>query len=714
MDAHPTQPDSTRAESTIARALDARRERMQALATARRERLGKLEADILERLDAVAADLDGRLASSHSRGTEDVERAGETLARTTELTERATELDKVAADLDHRAAALAAHEATCAGRQAELEARAQQIDVATAQLRQDEQIIVGERQAAAQELAQLRARAEGKLAELDQAQVEVAAQQTRTRSQRRQIAEQLQRERIAQRQAVQEQLRDAEKRLQEAARCEAEVQRVSASAAVEQEAAAKRHAEQQQELARQQAECQARKAENEAAVAKLRQDQRAVVSEQQAARDELTLLKKRVEERLLALDQDLAEVAAEHERTRVQRRRIAEQLRNEREAHRQEVNERLVQLAGDNTSAQSSHDALLADARREGDRLREQLRLRGDDLAAEAAVQATLRAELAQAKTRIDESMRDRTDAEARATTAAQNLEIEQARTAELQHALEDLRGEIARDAALSNVTAAEDSEAQTRALAKTAALVSERDSLLRHVAEAEAALALAQQAGGEKPDAGADRELADLTQRYEMAVRDIRDLKKQNEELSKKATSGVRTVAVPGQPMDWEARKRQLLESLEQDNEDQDEARRAERLQIESVILTTDSTLREKQEEIEELKRRLEEQGEAEGAMPVVRAAPAPSIDSHELVQERLAQLEAEWEQKLRQAEVDISLQRAQLARTRAEIDERQRTLDEHGARHDANVANDPGGKSKKAPRGRWLSRLGLQEDEQ
>ena len=62
---------------------------------------------------------------------------------------------------------------------------------------------------------------------------------------------------------------------------------------------------------------------------------------------------------------------------------------------------------------QSSHDALLADARRECERLREQLRLRGDELAAEAAAQETLRAELAQAKTRIDESMRDRTDAEA-------------------------------------------------------------------------------------------------------------------------------------------------------------------------------------------------------------------------------------------------------------------------------------------------------------
>jgi hypothetical protein len=170
----------------------------------------------------------------------------------------------------------------------------------------------------------------------------------------------------------------------------------------------------------------------------------------------------------------------------------------------------------------------------------------------------------------------------------------------------------------------------------------------------------------------------------------------------------------VPGQPMDWEARKRQLLESLEQDDEDQDDARRAERLQIENVILATDSTVREKQEEIEELRRRLEEQGEGVGEMAVNRVEQAPSIDTHELVRERVAQLEAEWEQKLRQAEIDISLQRAQLARTRAEIDERQRTLDEHGARHDANVANDPGGKSKKAPRGRWLSRLGLQEDEQ
>ena len=177
-------------------------------------------------------------------------------------------------------------------------------------------------------------------------------------------------------------------------------------------------------------------------------------------------------------------------------------------------------------------------------------------------------------------------------------------------------------------------------------------------------------------PASGTERELADLTQRYDMAVRDIRELKKQNEELAKKVAIGPRVVAVPGQPLDWEARKRQLLESLEQDDDEQDDSRRAERVQIENVILATDSMVREKQEEIDELKQRLAGQGEGPEGASVARVEQAPTVDSHELVRAaRSPQLEAEWEQKLRQAEIDISLQRAQLARTRAEIDERQRT---------------------------------------
>ena len=43
MDAHSTQPDSAEPPGTLADALQARRQRMQALATAQRQRLGQLE-----------------------------------------------------------------------------------------------------------------------------------------------------------------------------------------------------------------------------------------------------------------------------------------------------------------------------------------------------------------------------------------------------------------------------------------------------------------------------------------------------------------------------------------------------------------------------------------------------------------------------------------------------------------------------------------------
>jgi hypothetical protein len=77
----------------------------------------------------------------------------------------------------------------------------------------------------------------------------------------------------------------------------------------------------------------------------------------------------------------------------------------------------------------------------------------------------------------------------------------------------------------------------------------------------------------------------------------------------------------------------------------------------------------------------------------------------------ERLQQLQREWEEKLRQAEIDLSVQRAKIARDRAEIEERQRVWQQQQTDHGP-VGTDMA-KSIKPQRGRWLTRLGLKEDE-
>ena len=70
------------------------------------------------------------------------------------------------------------------------------------------------------------------------------------------------------------------------------------------------------------------------------------------------------------------------------------------------------------------------------------------------------------------------------------------------------------------------------------------------------------------------------------------------------------------------------------------------------------------------------------------------------------LKQLQEQWREKLRQAEIEISMERAQIARQKAELDARCRALALPAA-----AADDGGGRKlgDRPPRGQWLARLGL-----
>jgi hypothetical protein len=73
-----------------------------------------------------------------------------------------------------------------------------------------------------------------------------------------------------------------------------------------------------------------------------------------------------------------------------------------------------------------------------------------------------------------------------------------------------------------------------------------------------------------------------------------------------------------------------------------------------------------------------------------------------------RLQELQKDWEQKQRQAEIEMSLERAKLARERLELQEKLRNFEE---------ANPPQTEDEKKigkerNRGRWLARLGLSND--
>jgi hypothetical protein len=158
---------------------------------------------------------------------------------------------------------------------------------------------------------------------------------------------------------------------------------------------------------------------------------------------------------------------------------------------------------------------------------------------------------------------------------------------------------------------------------------------------------------------------------------------------------------------MDWQAQKARLLAALESEEAEEPPApeRRQELVTIEGTISITDRVVADKDREIAELREQL-----AERPVEVVEKSPATELlDKDEIIAAERAKLEAlqkEWHDKLRAAELEMSLQRATLARKEAEIGQKL----QEAQQAQADPATGPDGK----PRRRWLSALGLREDEE
>ena len=78
-----------------------------------------------------------------------------------------------------------------------------------------------------------------------------------------------------------------------------------------------------------------------------------------------------------------------------------------------------------------------------------------------------------------------------------------------------------------------------------------------------------------------------------------------------------------------------------------------------------------------------------------------------------KLAELQDQWKSKLRQAEIDISVERAKITRDRAEIEDKLAAYEKERSKHaaDGGSPDGPNGGAKKPTRGRWLARLGLKD---
>ncbi len=238
--------------------------------------------------------------------------------------------------------------------------------------------------------------------------------------------------------------------------------------------------------------------------------------------------------------------------------------------------------------------------------------------------------------------------------------------------------------------------------------LRAERDALAARVEELESSAEPQQDEDGQQA-------MSDLQRRFEMAVEDLRHLKQENASLRERleAPPQATSEASDSGNMDWQAQKARLLASL--DAEDTDTAtpqRREERTTIEGTISITDRVVSEKDREIAELREQLEtrpavaDKPSEEVREEAIRAAHEELFSSDETIQTeraRLEQLQKEWKDKLRTAELEISVQRATLARDKAKLEEKLAFLQSQAAEVEATEGK---------PKRRWLSALGLNED--
>lgn len=204
----------------------------------------------------------------------------------------------------------------------------------------------------------------------------------------------------------------------------------------------------------------------------------------------------------------------------------------------------------------------------------------------------------------------------------------------------------------------------------------------------------------------------ANWQRKYDLAMEEIHQLQTENEQLQSRPAAKVSvTAAQTGSPItdsfDWEAEKRRMFSQLEDGHSGTDGGTQRDRLAMEAVIRKTDEIVEAKDREIAKLREELE------AAENVVSNADELErlVDADDLIQQErshLEQLQQELREKQRQAEIELSMERAKIARERAELEEKANAVPSKS------TTGEETGEDGKSNRGRWLSRLGLADEEE
>jgi hypothetical protein len=160
-----------------------------------------------------------------------------------------------------------------------------------------------------------------------------------------------------------------------------------------------------------------------------------------------------------------------------------------------------------------------------------------------------------------------------------------------------------------------------------------------------------------------------------------------------------------------WEQRKEALLRQLDAETQSDEPCDPEKVLEIQSIIQKTDAEIQRRDQEIQDLRYLLEQQAIAQNGIAIGVAAVAEMIETDAMIvaeRLRLQEMQQDWEKKQRQAEIEMSLERAKLARERLELQEKSRTFE---ADHPPESAEEKSA-TKERGRGRWLAQLGLRDE--
>jgi hypothetical protein len=264
-------------------------------------------------------------------------------------------------------------------------------------------------------------------------------------------------------------------------------------------------------------------------------------------------------------------------------------------------------------------------------------------------------------------------------------------------------------------IIAAEYSVAEENSLNNQRSLesaASDRDALAKRNKDLEQAIELLEAAVSEH--GGADtselqQQADDLTRRNELARDEIRELKSElaeaKEQLANAAFVSANQQAPPtaGAGFDWESQKQRLIAALDAGGPAQPDEQG--RVTIESTIEKTDVAIAAKDREIESLRHQLQQGSGTDAAEQADEVLDADEVIQQE--REKLLLIQEEMREKQRKAEVDISLERAKLARERAALEEQLATADAEACTNtDKTESDEP---EKKI--GNWRTQLGLSD---